>query len=108
MAVLNLKFPVWWWWCQICLFDICPLPAEMIQFDDHIFQMGGEKPPTSFMYGAQDFTNPKNRIPECNFIDVAVSCFRSKFKWFSLSVTWSTISDGASFGGLGPGAKRMI
>ena len=22
-----------------------PLPGEMIQFDEHIFQMGGEKPP---------------------------------------------------------------
>ena len=27
-----------------------PLPGEMIQFDEHIFQMGGEKPPTIFFH----------------------------------------------------------
>ena len=24
-----------------------PIPGEMIQFDEHMFQMGGEKPPSS-------------------------------------------------------------
>ena len=28
-------------------FFFSPLLGEMIQFDEHIFQMGGEKPPTS-------------------------------------------------------------
>ena len=30
------------------IFYVHPLPAEMIQFDEPIFQMGGQQPPTSF------------------------------------------------------------
>ena len=28
-------------------FIFTPMIGEMIQFDEHIFEMGGEKPPTS-------------------------------------------------------------
>ena len=31
------------------IFHFHPLLAEMIQFDEHIFQMGGKKPPSSFL-----------------------------------------------------------
>ena len=36
------------WWFQLFLFS--PLPGEMIQFDEHIFQMGWFQPPTSIVY----------------------------------------------------------
>ncbi len=45
------------WW-QLKHLLCSPLPGEMIQFDDRIFQMGGEKPATS-SYLAKIHTKPR-------------------------------------------------
>ena len=37
------------WWFQR-LFIFTPILGKMIQFDEHMFQMGGKKPPTSGLY----------------------------------------------------------
>ena len=48
--LLGAPTPYSRWWFQI-IFIFTPIPGEMIQFDgSHIFQMGGEKPPTSCVW----------------------------------------------------------
>jgi len=40
MHVLSPKDMGTWWWQLKYLFIFTPNPGEMIQFDEHIFQMG--------------------------------------------------------------------
>ena len=52
------------WWFKYFVF--LPLPGEMIQFDEHIFQMGWNHQPKNLLTTVQEsYTHPRERVIAC-------------------------------------------
>ncbi len=92
-------------------FLFSPLFGERIPFDEHIFQMGGEKPPTSFWVGLSPFfaQGESSKEPQ-NGGSKDANVGRSWRCWFGIWKTWSFAnkSPGTRFLEMGSGCLMTV